>query len=249
MALRTARHRAGNDPDAMTLAGHLAELRRRLLIATGAVLVGAVVGFVLYAHLLAFLVHPYCAAFPKRHCQLIALSPLTGLSLRTKIAFFGGFVLASPVVLWELWRFITPGLKHTERRYALWFVGTSVLLFLVGCGLAYYSFEHALIFLRYIGGSSITPFYDPNQYLSLLLLVMFLYGVTFLFPVLLVSLELAGVVSSATLLRHWRLTIMGITIASAVFTPTGDPLSMLLLMIPLIIFYFVAIFVGRLLGK
>ena len=162
-------------------------------------------GFVEYSHLLAVLVHPYCAAFP-HHCRLIALSPLTGLTLRTKIAFFSGFVLASPVILWETWRFITPGLKHKERRYAVSFVLASVCLFVLGCSLAYYSFEHALIFLRYIGGSSLTPFYDPNQYLSLLLLVMFLYGITFLFPVVLVSLELGrrGVVGdhASTLAPH-----------------------------------------------
>jgi sec-independent protein translocase protein TatC len=247
VALRAAR-RAGHDPDAMTLAGHIAELRRRLLIAVGAVLVAAVAGFVLYAHLLAFLQHPYCTAFP-HSCKFYATSPLTGLSLRFKIATFGGLIIASPVILWELWRFITPGLKHKERRYAVSFVLASVALFLLGCSLAYFSFEHALIFLRNIGGPSLKPIYDPNQYLSLMLLVMFLYGITFIFPVLLVSLELAEVVSSAALLKHWRIAVMVITMAAALFTPTGDPLSMLLLMIPLIIFYFAAIFVGRLLRK
>ena len=217
----------------MTLAGHLAELRRRLLIAGAAVLVAAVAGFALYSHLLAFLVHPYCSAFP-HDCKLYATSPLTGISLRFKIASFSGFVLASPIVMWELWRFITPGLKHKERRYALSFVLASVGLFLLGCALAYYSFEHALVFLRDIGGPTLKPIYDPNQYLSLMLLV---------------SLELAEVVAPATLLKHWRIAIMGITVASALFTPTGDPLSMLLLMIPLIVFYFAAIGVGRLLRK
>jgi sec-independent protein translocase protein TatC len=232
----------------MTLAGHLAELRRRLLIAAAVVVVAAVAAFALYSHLLAFLVHPYCAAFP-HDCKLYATSPLTGLSLRFKIASFGGFLFASPVILWELWRFITPGLKHKERRYALGFVLTSVFLFLLGCALAYYSFEHALVFLRDIGGPTLKPIYDPNQYLSLMLLVMFLYGITFIFPVLLVSLELAEVVSPAALLKHWRVAVMGITVAAALFTPTGDPLSMLLLMIPLIVFYFAAILVGRLFGK
>jgi sec-independent protein translocase protein TatC len=245
--LRAARP-AGHDPDAMTLAGHLAELRRRLLIAVATVLVAAVAGFALYAHLLSFLQHPYCTAFP-HSCKFYVTSPLSGLSLRFKIATFGGLVIGSPVILWELWRFITPGLKHKERRYAVSFVLASVVLFLLGCSLAYFSFEHALIFLRNIGGPSLKPIYDPNQYLSLMLLVMFLYGITFIFPVLLVSLEMAEVVSSATLLKHWRIAVMVITVAAALFTPTGDPISMLLLMIPLIVFYFAAIFVGRLLRK
>lgn len=235
----------------MTFAGHLAELRRRLLIAISAILALSVVAWFFYEQLLSFLQKPYCSAFhlSSSRCQFYVQAPLDGLSLRVEIAVFGGLLLASPIVLWELWRFVTPGLKRNEKRYAIPFVTSSIVLFVAGCALAYWSFEHALIFLRSIGGPKLHPIYSPNQYLSLLLLVMFLYGLTFIFPVLLVCLELAEVVSSAALLKHWRLAIMIITLASAIFTPTGDPLSMLALMIPLIAFYFGAAFVGRTLGK
>jgi sec-independent protein translocase protein TatC len=245
--LGTARHEPRATPDAMTIGGHLIELRRRLLIATAAVCAMGVVAFVLYPQLYAFLVHPYCVAFPG-HCKLNVFSPIDNLTLRFEIAGYGGLLFAMPVVLWELWRFITPGLKRNEKRYAIPFIVSSITLFLAGCYLAYYSFEHALIFLKNIGGP-LTLTYGANQYLSLLLLVMFLYGITFIFPVLLVSLEVAGVVSSRQLLHWWRPAILIITIGSATFTPTGDPLSMLLLMIPLFFFYFASILVGRLLGK
>jgi sec-independent protein translocase protein TatC len=231
----------------MTLAGHLIELRRRLIIAVSAICAMGVIAFVFYPQLLNFLLHPYCAAYPK-HCKLYASGPLVGLSLRFKIATFGGVLLASPVVLWELWRFITPGLKPGEKRYAVPFIVASIVLFISGCALAYYSFEHALIFLHNIGGPLI-PIYMPNDYLNLLLLMMFLFGLTFLFPVLLVSLELARVISPNQLLGFWRWAIILITVAAALFTPSGDPISMLLLMTPLIIFYFAAILVGKLLGR
>lgn len=231
----------------MTLGEHLIELRRRLIIAVAAVCVMGVVAFALYPQILNFMLHPYCAAYP-HHCSLVALGPLDGLSLRFKMAVFGGLILASPVVLWELWRFITPGLKSNEKRYAIPFIISSIVLFLAGCALAYYSFQHALIFLHNIGGPLIA-FYQANQYLNLLMLMMFLFGMTFLFPVLLVSLELAGVVKPAQLLSSWRWAVIGITTAAAVFTPSGDPISMLLLMGPLIFFYFAAILVGKILGR
>lgn len=233
----------------MTLAGHLVELRRRLLISVAAVGVMAIVAFSLYNPLFKFLVHPYCVAVGAKNCALHVFSPIDNLTLRFKIAGYAGFAFASPIVLAELWLFITPGLKRQEKRYVVPFVVSAIALFLAGCTLAYFSFEHALIFLKNIGGPSLQETYGATQYLSLLLLVMFLYGITFVFPVLIVSLELVGVVSSATLLRVWRPAVIVITCAAAIFTPTGDPFSMLFLMTPLIIFYFASILVGRLLGK
>lgn len=254
MAIADVRRRR-RDPNGMTLAGHLAELRRRLLICIAAIAVLGVVAWAFYGPLLNFLLHPYCSAFPKaaipggKSCQLYIQDPLQGLSFRFQVSLFGGVVLASPIVLWELWRFVTPGLKRNEKRYAVPFITTSIVLFVLGSALAYWSFEHALVFLRSIGGSKLTPIYSPTEYASLLLLVMFLYGLAFIFPVLLVSLELAGILSSRTLFKHWRIAVFGLFLLSAVFTPTGDPVSMLFLAIPLSLFYLGAAYVGRLLGK
>jgi len=166
-----------------------------------------------------------------------------------KIALFGGSLVASPVILWQVWRFITPGLKAKERRYIIPFVATSLVFFSAGVVVAYFSFTHAIHFLRAIGGSTLLTEYNPNQYLTLFLLMMFIFGLTFLFPVALVALELANVVTPKQLLHVWRYTVIAITIFSAVFTPSGDPLSMCALAVPLIVFYFVAIGVGKLLHK
>jgi sec-independent protein translocase protein TatC len=237
-----------SSPDAMTLTGHLMELRKRIIVCVIAMTITGTLGFIFYSHLLSFMQHPYCVAYPK-HCNFYVTAPLDGLSLRVKLATFGGLILASPIVLWEFWRFITPGLKPTEKRYAIPFIISTIVLFLAGCALAYYSYAHALKFLITIGGPSLSYIISPNQYLSLMLLLMVMYGVAFIFPVLLVSLELAGVVSPAQLLKWWRPAVIIITVLAAVFTPTGDPLSMLLLMIPLIFFYFASIGVGKLLRK
>ncbi len=229
----------------MTLAEHLGELRRRLLIAVIAFLIGGVIAFIGYEHLLNWLREPYCRA-NHGHCSLYVTGPLDGLSLRIKLAAFGGLVLSSPVLLFELWRFITPGLKKNEKRYAVPFVIASVTLFLLGCFTAYVTFEHALAFLTAVGGPNLQQIYNPNQYLSLILLMMFLFGITFEFPVVLVALQLARVVTPKQLLAVWRWAVIGITLAAAIFTPSGDPLSMLALAIPLTLFYFLSILIGKL---
>jgi sec-independent protein translocase protein TatC len=232
-------------PDSMTLLEHLTEMRSRLFIIVIAICIGSVAAFFGYTQILHFLREPYCRA-NHGHCELYVTSPLDGLSLRLKVSLFGGFALASPVILYELWCFITPGLKKQEKRYAIPFVIASVTLFLLGASIAYISFEHALSFLAQIGGNELQQIYNPNQYLSLILLLMFLFGAAFEFPVILVALQLARVISSSQLLSWWRWAVILITVVAAVFTPSGDPLSMLALAVPLIFFYFLSILIGKL---
>jgi len=248
MALTDRVHRTTEENEtkgSMTLTEHLAELRTRLLISTAAFLILAVVAFFFYDQILSWLRDPYCRA-NHGNCTLYVTSPLDGLALRLKVSAFGGLLLSLPVLFFELWRFITPGLKRKERRYALPFAAASAVLFLAGCALAYVSFEHALVFLASIGGPSLQQIYNPNQYLSLILLMMFLFGLTFEFPVVLVALQLARIITPAQLLSWWRWAIIGITAGAAIFTPSGDPFSMLAMMVPLIAFYFLAIVVGKL---
>jgi sec-independent protein translocase protein TatC len=240
-------------PDAMTLGEHLGELRRRLVISVIAFVIAAIVATVAYEPILHFLIRPLCnvdhATLKNGGCSLYVTSPLDGLSLRVKIAMFGGLVMASPIILFQVWRFVTPGLQARERKYAIPFVASAFTLFLAGAGTAYIVLPHALGFLKSVGGPNLQQIYDPIPYLGLILLMMTLFGLTFEFPVVLVSLELAGVVSSARLLRSWRWAVIIVVVVSAVATPSGDPFSMFALAVPLIVFYFIAIFIGKLLGR
>jgi sec-independent protein translocase protein TatC len=169
--------------------------------------------------------------------------------LRVKIAAYGGLFLASPVLLWELWRFITPGLKKNEKKYAVPFIVASILLFALGCLVAYLTFPHALNFLDHIGGPSLTEIFDPNKYLGLILLMMTIFGLTFEFPVLLVSLELAGVLTPKQLSSWRRWAIVLIVVVAGVITPSSDPFSMMALAVPLYIFYELSIVVGKILNR
>jgi sec-independent protein translocase protein TatC len=233
----------------MTLGEHIAELRNRVLVAAAAVLVAGTVAFIVYDPILHFLQHPYCQAAGPKHCVFYVTAPLQGLSIRMEVATYGGLFLASPVVFWEMWRFITPGLERNERRVVLPFVAASAALFLFGVVLAYVIFPHALQFLDTIGGPSLRQIYSPTSYLSLMLALMALFGIAFEFPLVLVGLELVGLVRPETLAHGRRWAFVLIVAGAAIFTPSGDPFSMLALAVPLYVFYEVAIVVGRILAR
>jgi len=235
-------------PDAMTLNEHLGELRRRVMISVAAFLVGATVAFVAYNWILALLKHPYCEVAPT-HCGFYVTGPLDGLALRVKIAAYGGIFLASPVWLWELWRFITPGLNPKEKKYAVPFIVATIGLFTLGATVAFLIFPHALSWLDSIGGPSLNQILDPNKYLSLIILLMVAFGVTFEFPVLLVSLELAGVLTPRQLASWRRWAIIGIVVLAGVITPSSDPFSMLAMAVPLYVFYELSIVIGRIVRR
>jgi sec-independent protein translocase protein TatC len=242
---------AGPDPKVlgtMTLIEHLTELRKRLFIACAAIAVGAVIAFILYNRILNFLIHPYCEIKNGR-CRLYVQSPLDGIATRLKIAGYGGLMIASPVVLWELWRFITPGLHKKEKKYAIPFIVASTSLFFFGVLLGYLTFPKALQFLIGIGGSHIQEIFSPKEYVSFFLKVMLAFGVSFEFPVVLVFLELVNVLSAKKLSSWRRPAIVIIVAAAAVITPSQDPYSLFAMAIPMYIFYELSILIGRILKR
>jgi sec-independent protein translocase protein TatC len=235
-------------PDAMTLVEHLTELRSRVLTCAVAFVIAGTAAFLLYPWILSFLQHPYCQVAPS-HCGFYITGPLDGLALRVKIAAYGGLFLSAPVLLWEFWRFITPGLNPKEKRYAVPFVIVSMGLFSLGCLVAFVTFPHALKWLNSIGGPSLHQIFDPINYISLIVLLMVVFGITFQFPVLLVSLEVAGVLSAKTLSSWRRWAIVLIVVVAGVITPSSDPFSMMALAIPLYIFYELSIVVGKIIQR
>jgi sec-independent protein translocase protein TatC len=248
LPFRRVREQPGSDA-AMPLVAHLAELRRRVFIAIVAIAIGMVFGFLLYNRVLEFLVDPYCdvkqSFQPGSSCRLVVTDPLDSFSIRLKLAGYLGFLFASPVVLWQLWRFITPGLYDREKRYAVPFVASSIVLFLLGAGLALVTFPKTLDFLASFGGDELELLYTPSKYLGLLVMMMLIFGLGFEFPVILVFLELAGVLRWQQL-RSWRrYAIVGIFVVDAVITPSGDPVTLLAMALPMVLFYEAAILIGR----
>ncbi|HTW99656.1 MAG TPA: twin-arginine translocase subunit TatC [Acidimicrobiales bacterium] len=240
-------------PDAMTLSEHLGELRQRLIVCLVGFVICAVATYLFYNRLLGLLDQPYCVSLhvpdSSKACDLTVLGPLDGFAIRLNVTGYGGLIIASPIILYQLWRFITPGLKANERRYALPFVFATVGLFLVGALVAWITFPHALGFLHAVSGPHINTMLTAQKYISLIMALMAIFGLTFEFPVVLVALELAGVLTPQKLAKWRRIAIMVIVVFAAVITPSSDPFSMLALAIPMLVFYELSIVVGKLVRR
>lgn len=232
----------------MTIFEHLAELRTRLIRAVLAVFVGGVICWILYPQILDFLLEPYCDS-NANECGLLATDPLDPLKTRFNIALYGGIALAMPVLLWQIWRFIMPGLYPNERKLAIPFVTSALTLFVLGASLAYYTLPRALEFLQQIGGDDIENIYNPSKYLSLITYMMLAFGIGFEFPIVLIFLQLVGLVTPQKLASWRRYAIVGIVVLVAVITPSGDPYSLALLSVPMYLFYEASILVGKLLQR
>ena len=245
----------------MTLLEHLAELRNRLIKSAVAVVVGGVGCWIFYSFILDFLLEPYCQTIPVEDridsklfgpeggCKLYVTDPLEPFRVRLTVAGYGGLALAMPVLLWQSWRFIAPGLYRHEKRYAVPFVGAGVLLFFTGGALAYWSLPRALDFLVSIGGPDLVSLFSPKLYLGFVVKMMVAFGLAFQFPIFLIGLQAMGVVENRTLRKVRSYAIVGIVTLVAVITPSGDPFTLMALSIPMYAFYEIAILWGVLAGR
>jgi sec-independent protein translocase protein TatC len=233
----------------MTLTEHLAELRVRIIRSALAVAIGMVLIIALYDQVLDFLLQPYvdlCARKPENFCdpELFNFSPTEGLATRVRVGLYGGIVLALPVLLWQLWRFIVPALNKKEKKWAVPIVVASVALFVAGGALAYFTIGQALDFLIGWSGSDVNQVYSVSSYVALIGLMIFAFGLGFLLPVFVFGLQALGVVTPKRLLASWRLALVAIAVIAAVITPSGDPVTLAMLAIPMIVLYFFAILMG-----
>jgi sec-independent protein translocase protein TatC len=237
----------------MTLLQHLVELRQRVAICVGAVLLTSVLGWFLYNPVLHFMTEPYRQFYATHKgmisSKLVITSPIEGFATRLKISMYTGMALASPVWLWEIWRFITPGLRKREKQYAVPFVVSAVCLFALGVGVAVLVWPKALTWLINASGGGVTPLFSPTGYVSLYVLICLVFGFVFLYPILVVFLMVSGVVPSAKWRKWRRPAIVALCGIAAVVTPSNDPFTFLGMAVPMLIFYELSILIGRLLKK
>lgn len=226
----------------MTIWEHLAELRTRLIRIAIALGVGLLVGWILYPAVVDFLVAPYRELQP--NAALYATDLLQGFAIRVQTSLFLAVVLAMPVILWQIWRFVTPGLYEHERRYAVPFVLAALVLFVLGACIAYYTLPAAIEFLISVAGADIRFIPTIESYLKLNMFMMLAFGVGMEFPVLLVALQLVGVLRPGQLAQWRRQAIVLIAVLAAVITPSGDPISLLALALPMYLCYELSIIIG-----
>jgi sec-independent protein translocase protein TatC len=225
----------------MSLLEHLYELRNRVGKAAIALVLGTIVGYVIFPGVLEILIAPFCRAQavldPTADCNLVALRPLEPFSARMKTSVVIGLFIGGPVIFYQLWRFITPGLTRRERRLALPFVLLSQVMFGVGLLFAYIVIPQGLRILLGMAGDRVDTFLSIDEYLSFFLTTSVAFGLVFELPLVLIFLALVGVVSTAGLRRARPYAMVGIVVAAAIITPTTDAITLLLMAGPMALFY------------
>ncbi|MGI9016594.1 MAG: twin-arginine translocase subunit TatC [Euzebya sp.] len=239
--------------DEMTLWEHLTELRSRLFKAVLGFGVFFIVGFVFNDAISAVLTQPYCSLPTEirsaldngEECQLIFTNVLGAFVVRIKAAMVVAVTFGGPVIFYQLWAFIVPGLKAKEKKYAAPFVILSQLLFLSGAVFSLVIIPKGLEFLLAFGGDQYVPLLDADAYLTFLLRTMVAFGIAFEYPLIIAILVLMGVVSHATLKQYRRHAFFGAFVAAAVITPSQDPFTMAVMGLPLALFYEICIVFAR----
>jgi sec-independent protein translocase protein TatC len=237
----------GNPEARMSLMEHIRELRNRIIKISIALLIGSIIGWYVYPHVWNFLIGPFCklpaasrsipGAKPGGSCsrELYVTGIFDALFLRLEVAIATGVIMTLPIWLYQFWAFIAPGLYRRERRWAYYFAGAAVPLFLLGATMAYFAMTKGLHFLLDLVPANTTALITINTYLSYAGAMLMIFGIAFEMPLVFVLLNLAGVLTHERF-RKWRRMIIFLIFAfAAVFTPSPDPISMLLLAVPCLI--------------
>lgn len=233
----------------MTIVEHLTELRRRIIISIVAVVGAAALCYWFAPDIIRFFLRYYRDATDGRNNAFIFTGPLDAFATRLKVATYGGIVVALPIWLWQLWRFITPGLARSEKRYAVPFVLSSVALFAAGAVVALLTLPQALDFLLNVGGQEQEPLLTADKYISLVSLMIVAFGLAFEFPVMLVFLLIARIIDTAQLRRFRRWAVVFVFAFAAIITPSQDPYSLFFMAVPMYVFYEASIMIGRALKR
>lgn len=226
---------------------HLDELRQRLTKAVFSLVVGTAVGVFVATQVLVLLLEPYCAIVSD--CELVILDPTGNILIYFKVALMVGGILSIPLVTYQLLMFILPGLTSKERRYVLLSIPATTALFIVGVLFSWkILMPPALGFLHGFQAEIFEPEWTADGYISFVTSLLFWMGVAFQTPLIFFLISLMGLVSAGTLVRQWRVAVVGASIAAALITPTIDPVNMFLVMAPLLTLYalsIVLVFFGR----
>jgi len=229
------------EPAAMSFWDHLDELRKRILRSLAFVVLGAIAGFWLAAPAVDFLVRPFR---DKVQGSLALLAPTDGFAIQVKLAIMIGILMASPFVAHQLYGFIGPGLKRSEKRWLWPVVLIATVLFWIGVVFAWWIFPTALQFLASFAQPGIQNLWSLKTYINLLIFLLLAFGIILQLPLVIGILIATGIVKSEVFRKNRRFAIVAIFIIAAIATPTTDMLTMTLMAVPLVILYELSIWVG-----
>ena len=235
---------AAGDETAMSLIDHLSELRRRIAIALLAIGLGTAVGFYFAPQLITFLKAPLNLGKP-----LVYTGLGDAFFINLKLAIVVGIVLAMPVLLWQLWAFISPGLTREERRMARPWTPLALAFFVIGVTVAYVILPFASTFLLSFSSADLQPLITASEYFGFVTTLFLVFGLVMEYPIVLVLLAKVGIITSTRLRSSRRIVILAIAIISAVVTPGGDPISPTVLGVTMYLLYEFSIVLIRLGGR
>jgi sec-independent protein translocase protein TatC len=249
----TPETRSSNEKE-MPFLDHLEELRWRLLKSIAAIVTGAILAYFFSEQILAVLIKPYHDA--TLHLsngeakKLIFLNPTGGFMLHIKLSIFAGFLVAMPVVFYQIWQFVVPGLLEKERKYVPVVVFLSTLCFAAGALFCYLVvLRYGLRFLLSFESADLVATLSVNEYLEFITMLILVFGIVFEMPILAFILTKIGLLTPAFMRHYRRHGIVTMFVIAAVITPTGDIINQLLLAGPLIVLYEVSILVSKIAGK
>ena len=227
----------------MSLGSHLKELRVRLTWSAGFLVVGTAVGWFLFEPVFKILQAPLLEVTKARGIEAVVNfgTVVSAFDLRVQVSIFLGVIITSPFWLYNLWAFVSPGLKTRERRFTLGFLFSSVPLFLSGAYIAWSSLPSFVIVLIGFTPEGSSNVINASDYILFAIRIVLVFGLAFVMPVLLVLMNFANIVTGKAILKGWRVAVLVIALVSALATPTADPMSMFLLMGPLAALYFIAV--------
>lgn len=239
----------------MPLIEHIREFRKRIVRATFFILAFSALAWSFYNQIITTLAQPVCdlrraQAINSAQCGSLYINGVLGpLNLQIKVSLIVGLIVSAPFWLYQFWAFIAPGLHQKEKRYSIVFIAAATPFFATGAALGYWVLPLAVKVLFGFTPTALTNLVKFDDYLDFVLRVIMLFGIAFELPVFLIALNLAGVVTGKGILKPWRFAVFGICLFIAMFTPTGDPISMGLLALPLIVFYFGSGVIGLLVDR
>ncbi|MCP4419435.1 MAG: twin-arginine translocase subunit TatC [Chloroflexi bacterium] len=225
----------------LTLLGHLNELRKRLTYVAVALLLTTALSFAFAEPMLQFMLGPYSDSI-EGVVELQTLEPTEGIETFFKVSLLSGSIFAMPIILYQFWQFIVPGLERNEKRYVFIFLPTALILFVLGILFAWFVLiPAAVFFLANFLGTIFKTDWTPRGYIGFVLRMLFWLGLAFEMPVIIYFIARVGVVSAKALREQWRFAIVGIAVLAAIITPSIDPVTMLLTMAPLLVLYVLSI--------
>jgi len=238
---RVTEQTASDEPQ--PILAHLNELRWRIVRVAIAIAIGATIGLIFSNPITEFLSLPYDRSCSD--CGFQFLAPTESFSVLMKVAVFAGIIIGSPVILYQIWAFVSPALTDRERKWAIPVISASVALFAGGIAFGYWVLPRAFDFFLSIFPDVKTEL-RPGDYYSFVIRFLLAFGVSFLYPVFLFGLAAAGILSAEQLASGRRWAVLIIVVVAAAITPTGDVITLTLLSAPLYLFYEITYWLVRL---